>query len=385
MLFKNRGKKTEPALGAANENAVAAVNENEIATGENNFDSSSVAAQSRRQKAFRIFSIITCTLCGLLWAAFFISSFFVDLLVIQLRPLFFAGTFFTVLSVVAAVKIQPAKQGLSIPFYVISCLSLLLISLFYISSVMILYWWYLVACVLEIITAILGRKEKKKPFSGKMFLRLIAGLLAASVLVFSGEALLYRQRTTELSKATLNGVSLTKEEWACIDEEYVLRCGLQGRLNRVSISWLGYEEAWSQPDTMQGVLYHQKEAYMDDMKLQAEYVTISVVDGQIGMYSVSFAPVKPTNQDLKNLLDVYARVIGDDYSYGDKTYTAKEVLALASPAYAKQSFRNTITTVDKGVAGIVLDIKENGDVSAIVTIMFRITFKPEASKPVNIA
>ena len=381
MLFKNRGKKTEPALGAENENDVAAVNE--IATGENGLASTSVAAQSRRQKAFRIFAAITCTLCGLLWAAFFISSFFVDLLVIQLRPLFFAGTFFTVLSVVAAVKIQPAKQGLSIPFYVISCLSLLLISLFYISSVMILYWWYLVACVLEIITAILGRKEKKKPFSGKMFLRLIAGLLAASVLVFSGEALLYRQRTTELSKATLNGVSLTKEEWACIDEEYVLRCGLQGRLNRVSISWLGYEEAWSQPDTMQGVLYHQKEAYMDDMKLQAEYVTISVVDGQIGMYSVTFAPVKPTNQDLKNLLDVYARVIGDDYSYGDKTYTAKEVLALASPAYAKQSFRNMTTTVENGVAGIVLNIDENGDVSAIVTIMFRVAFKPEAYKTVN--
>lgn len=216
-----------------------------------------------------------------------------------------------------------------------------------------------------------------------MFLRLIAGLLAASVLVFTGEALLYRQRTTELSKATLNGVSLTKEEWACIDEEYVLRCGLQGRLNRVSISWLGYEEAWSQPDTMQGVLYHQKEAYMDDMKLQAEYVTISVVDGQIGMYSVTFAPVKPTNQDLINFLDVYARAIGDNYSYGGKTYTAKEVLALASPAYAKQSFRNTITTVDKGVAGIVLNIDENGDVSAIVTIMFRITFKPEAYKTVN--
>ena len=122
---------------------------------------------------------------------------------------------------------------------------------------------------------------------------------------------------------------------------------------------------------------------MDDMKLQAEYVTISVVDGQIGMYSVTFAPVKPTNQDLKNLLDVYARVIGDDYSYGDKTYTAKEVLALASPAYAKQSFRNMTTTVENGVAGIVLNIDENGDVSAIVTIMFRVAFKPEAYKTVN--
>ena len=383
MFYKKRDKKAEPALGAASENAVAAVNENEIATGENNFDSSSVTAQSRRQKAFRIFAAITCTLCGLLWAAFFISSFFVDVLVIRFEPLFFAGTFFTVLSVVAAVKIQPAKQGLSIPFYIISCLSLLLISLIYFSSVMILYWWYLVACILEIITAILGRKEKKKPFSGKMFLRLIAGLLAASVLVFTGEALLYRQRTTELSKATLNGVSLTKEEWACIDEEYVLRCGLQGRLNRVGLSWLGYEEAWSQPETMQGVLYRQDEAYMDDMKLQAEYATISVVDGQIGMYSVTFAPVKPTNQDLINLLDVYARVIGDNYSYGDKTYTAKEVLALASPAYAKQSFRNTITTVDKGVAGIILDIKENGDVTAFVTIVFRVAFKPEAYKTVN--
>lgn len=383
MFYKKCDKKAEPALGAANENAVAAVNENEIATGENGLDSTSVAAQSRRQKAFRIFAAITCTLCGLLWAAFFISSFFVDVLVIRFEPLFFAGMFFTVLSVVTAVKIQPAKQGLSVPFYVISCLSLLLISLIYFSSVMILYWWSLVACILEIITAILGRKEKKKPFSGKMFLRLIAGLLAASVLVFAGEALLYRQRTTELSKATLNGVSLTKEEWACIDETYVLRCGLQGRLNRVAVSRLGYEEAWSQPDKMQGVLYHQKEAYMDDLKLQAKYATISVVDGQIGMYSVSFAPVKPTNQDLKNLLDVYARVIGDNFSYGDKTYTAKEVLALASPAYAKQSFRNTITTVDKGVAGIVLDIKGNGDVSAIVTIMFRITFKPEAYKTVN--
>ena len=381
MLFKNRGKKTEPALGAENENDVAAVNE--IATGENGLASTSVAAQSRRQKAFRIFAAITCTLCGLLWAAFFISSFFVDVLVIRFEPLFFAGMFFTVLSVVTAVKIQPAKKGLSVPFYVISCLSLLLISLIYFSSVMILYWWSLVACILEIITAILGRKEKKKPFSGKMFLRLIAGLLAASVLVFAGEALLYRQRTTELSKATLNGVSLTKEEWACIDETYVLRCGLQGRLNRVAVSRLGYEEAWSQPDKMQGVLYHQKEAYMDDMKLQAKYATISVVDGQIGMYSVSFAPVKPTNQDLINFLDVYARVIGDNYSYGDETYTAKEVLALASPAYAKQSFRNMTTTVDKGVAGIVLNIDENGDVSAIVTIMFRITFKPEAYKPVN--
>ena len=381
MLFKNRGKKTEPALGAENENDVAAVNE--IATGENGLASTSVAAQSRRQKAFRIFAAITCTLCGLLWAAFFISSFFVDVLVIRFEPLFFAGMFFTVLSVVTAVKIQPAKKGLSVPFYVISCLSLLLISLIYFSSVMILYWWSLVACILEIITAILGRKEKKKPFSGKMFLRLIAGLLAASVLVFAGEALLYRQRTTELSKATLNGVSLTKEEWACIDETFVLRCGLQGRLNRVAVSRLGYEEAWSQPDKMQGVLYHQKEAYMDDMKLQAKYATISVVDGQIGMYSVSFAPVKPTNQDLINFLDVYARVIGDNYSYGDETYTAKEVLALASPAYAKQSFRNMTTTVDKGVAGIVLNIDENGDVSAIVTIMFRITFKPEAYKPVN--
>ena len=383
MLFKNRGKKAKAALGTANENIVTAANENEIVTGENKLDSSSVAAQSRRQKAFRIFAAITCTLCGLLWAAFFISSFFVDVFVIQSKPLLFTGTFFTVLSVVAAVKIQPAKQGLSVLFYVISCLSLSLISLFYLSSVMILYWWYLVACILEIITAILGRKEKKKPFSGKMFLRLIAGLLAASVLVFAGEALLYRQRTTELSKATLNGVSLTKEEWACIDETYVLRCGLQGRLNRVAVSRLGYEEAWSQSDKMQGVLYRQDEAYMDDTKLPAEDVTVSVVDGQIGMYSVSFAPVKPTNQDLKNLLDVYARIIGDNYSYGDKIYTAKEVLALASPAYAKQSFRNMTTTVDKGVAGIVLNIDENGDVSAIVTIMFRITFKPEAYKTVN--
>ena len=135
MLFKNRGKKTEPALGAENENDVAAVNE--IATGENGLDSSSVAAQSRRQKAFRIFAAITCTLCGLLWAAFFISSFFVDVLVIRFEPLFFAGMFFTVLSVVTAVKIQPAKQGLSVPFYVISCLSLLLISLIYFSYVMI--------------------------------------------------------------------------------------------------------------------------------------------------------------------------------------------------------------------------------------------------------
>lgn len=374
MFYKKRDKKAEPALGAASENAVAAVNENEIATGENNFDSSSVAAQSRRQKAFRIFAAITCTLCGLLWAAFFISSFFVDLLVIQLRPLFFAGAFFTVLSVVAAVKIQPAKQGLSVLFYVISCLSLLLISLFYLSSVMILYWWYLVACILEIITAILGRKEKKKPFSGKMFLRLFAGLLAASVLVFTGEALLYRQRTTELSKATLNGVALTKEEWACIDEEYVLRCGLQGRLNRAGLSWLGYEKDSWQPDTVQGELYHQKDVYMDYAKLQAEYVIVTVVDGQIGMYSVTFAPVKPTNQDLINFLDVYARVIGDNYSYGDKTYTAKEVLALASPAYAQQSFRNMITTVENSVASITLNIEENGDVSAFVTIMFPVAF-----------
>lgn len=378
MFYKNRGKKAEADFGATRENVVAAANENEIATGENKLDSSSVAVQSRRQKAFRIFAAITCTLCGLLWAAFFISSFFVDVLVIRFEPLFFAGTFFTVLSVVAAVKIQPAKQGLSIPFYVISCLSLLLISLIYFSSVMILYWWYLVACILEIITAILGRKEKKKPFSGKMFLRLIAGLLAASVLVFAGEALLYRQRTTELSKATLNGVSLTKEEWACIDEEYVLRCGLQGRLDRVGLSLLGYEEAWLQPDKMQGVLYHQKEAYMDDMKLQAKYATISVVDGQIGMYSVTFAPVKPTNQDLINFLDVYARVIGDNYSYGDKTYTAKEVLALASPAYAKQSFRNMIRMSENGIVGITLDIEGNGDVTAFVTIMFPGFLKTEA-------
>ena len=82
MLFKNRGKKAKAALGTANENIVTAANENEIVTGENKLDSSSVAAQSRRQKAFRIFAAITCTLCGLLWAAFFISSFFVYLLVI---------------------------------------------------------------------------------------------------------------------------------------------------------------------------------------------------------------------------------------------------------------------------------------------------------------
>lgn len=67
MFHKNRGKKAEAAFGAASEN--------EIATGEYGLDSLSVAAQSRRQKAFRIFAAITCTLCGLLWAAFFISSF----------------------------------------------------------------------------------------------------------------------------------------------------------------------------------------------------------------------------------------------------------------------------------------------------------------------
>lgn len=75
MFYKKRDKKAEPALGAASENAVAAVNENEIATGENGLESSSVAAQSRRQKAFRIFAAITCTLCGLLWAAFFFVLF----------------------------------------------------------------------------------------------------------------------------------------------------------------------------------------------------------------------------------------------------------------------------------------------------------------------
>lgn len=105
MFHKNCGKKTEPALGAANENDVAAALEN-------GFDAP-VKSKFHRTNSFRLLSAITCTFCGLLWAALFLSSFWLDLFVIHLKPVFFSISLFLVMSVIFAVKLQPAKQGLS--------------------------------------------------------------------------------------------------------------------------------------------------------------------------------------------------------------------------------------------------------------------------------
>lgn len=363
MLFKNRGKKTEPALGAASENVVTA-------TRGNRFDTP-VKFKFYRMSAFRLLSAITCTFCGLLWAALFLSSFWLDLFVIHLKPVFFSVSLFLVMSVIFAVKLQPAKQRLSAFLYLISCVSLLYIGFAVFLLIPLLTLFCVQAVLLEIVTAVVGRKEKSKLISGKKVLRIVAVFLAVFVFVFSGESLLLHQRTNALSKAALNSVALTQEQWDSIDEGYILRCGMQNRLIPEGLSVLGYrKELVLYPSRLTGDLYIQYR-FPACKGLQPKIAMLSVIENRVGTYSVFYEPISPDDEKLKNYLDAISVVIGDNYIYEDKVYTSEEILDIASPDKANQTYTNRLEASSEIETMFVeLTVEQNGYISVWASYTF---------------
>jgi|GEM_PF-2391217 hypothetical protein len=363
MFYKKRDKKAEPALGAASENDVAAALEN-------GFDAP-VKSKFYRINSFRLLSAITCTFCGLLWVALFLSSFWLDLFVIHLKPVFFSISLFLVMSVIFAVKLQPAKQGLSAFLYLISCVSLLYIGFAIFLLIPLLALLCVQAVLLEIITAVLGRKEKDAQFSGKKVLRIAAVFLTLSVFIFAGESLLYHRHTSELSKATLNGVALTKEQWDCIDEDYFLRCGIQNRLIPEGLGVLGYrKELVLYPSRLNGELYTQYR-FPPCKGLQPKIAILSVTKNRVGTYSVLYGPVSPDDEKLKNYLDAISVVIGDNYICEGKVYTSEEILSLAAPDKANLTYKNRLeASSEMETIFIELTVEENGYISVSALYAF---------------
>lgn len=362
MFRKNNEKKAKDVFMKNSEGSATALERTETKPAE---------SQNSSQKSFQLLSAITCTFCGLLWAALLLSSFWIDLFTIHLGPVFFAVSFFLVMSVVFAVKIQPANQGLSVLFYSVSCVTLLYIGFFVFSLIPILVIFCVQAFLLEIVTAVLGRKEKDAQFSGKKVLRIAAVFLALSVFIFAGESLLYHRRTSELSKATLNGVALTKEQWDCIDEDYILRCGIQNRLIPEGLGVLGYGKPIAiQPDTLNGTLYNQY-SFPSYKGLQAEDTTLSVTENHVGVYGVFYTSVRPDDKNLRKFLDTYSVVLGDNYIYKDEVYTSEEILSLAAPDKAYQRYKNQwIDSAEKKTISVGLTIEENGDISVETMYVF---------------
>lgn len=363
MFYKKCDKKAKTALGAARENAVTA-------TRENRFDAP-IKSKFYRINSFQLLSAITCTFCGLLWGALFLSSFWLDLFVIHLRPVFFSISFVLMMSVIFAVKLQPAKQGLSALLYLISCISLLYIGFAVFLLIPLLALLCVQAVLLEIVTAVVGRKETNKLISGKKVLRIVAVFLAVFVFAFSGESLLLHQRTNALSKAALNGIALTQEQWDSIDESYILRCGIQNRLIPEGLSVLGYrKELVLYPSRLNGDLYIQYR-FPACKGLQPRISMLSVIENRVGTYSVFYEPISPDDEKLKNYLDAISVVIGDNYIYEDKVYTSAEILDIASPDKANQTYKIRLEASSEIKTMFVeLTIKENGYISVWASYTF---------------
>lgn len=227
------------------------------------------------------------------------------------------------------------------------------------------------AVLLEIITAAVGRKEKSKLISGKKALRIVAVFLTLSVFIFAGESLLYHRHTSELSKATLNGVTLTQAQWDSVDEGYILRCGIQNRLIPEELSVLGYrKELVLYPSRLNGDLYIQYR-FPACKGLQPKIAMLSVIENRVGTYSVLYEPVSPDDEKLKNYLDAISVVIGDNYICEGKVYTSEEILSLAAPDKANLTYKNRLeASSEMETIFIELTVEENGYISVSALYAF---------------
>ena len=322
------------------------------------------------KKSFSVLSIISSLLCGLSLLSYLVSTFSHDITDLHVSLLMIGFCLFFVMSVIPAVIIQPAKQGLSVLFYLFSCIGLLFIGFLGLSYSPFVPVICLLAVIFVIVTAVFGRSVHTKRLQTKKAFAVVAVLIVLSVVIVVGERISNTSRNTRLSDISINGVSLTQEQLDYIDEDYVIRRSLHQELTIDKVKDLNYAISENQSEIIPGTEYYTSN-YPDCNFLQVDTSSLSLLGTMATTYSIRYAPVDLQDENLQQALSVYGEILGDTFECNGEVYTFSEILA-ASPVEDQIVYHNSnLSDTSREISiDVSLWVNQNGYAELDVMYMF---------------
>lgn len=320
-------------------------------------------------KLFKIFSILSSVLCCLSLFVYLVSAFFEGVSDF-LTALHIVGlSLFFVMSVILAVKIQPAKQWLSAIFYALSCGGLLIIVFFGFSYSFVVFALCLITIIFVIITAVFGKKVEKTNIQIRRIIAIAAILLAVSFATFAIARAINSRRNARLSDVSINGVQLTKEQLAVIDEDYILRLAMHNDLMLDNLADLNFKNSTNQSDTIPGIEYDTTD-YPECDFLQIDTSSISYDVGTATVYDVTYNPVKIDDENLRKTVEIYMSLTGKNFMLGDSEYSFDDIVTSPTLEDGSASYRSNSSPDDDINLSLNLVVNKNGYATFSVMYIF---------------
>ncbi len=319
-------------------------------------------------KPFKIFSILSSVFCIFSLLTYIVSAFltsipdFLTALHISSIILFF------VMSVIIATQIQSSNQLISSLFYAFSCIGLLFIAF----TGFIYSLFTLVICILSVAlvvtTAILGRKSKtNNNISKKNIIVSASVLIIISIFLFVCARVATNQRNARLSNVTINNISLSREQLDIIDEDWFLRYIMHNELTYDKLNKFNYKYSENQSDIIDGTEYYTSD-YPECDILQIDTSSLSYNLGTATSYSITYIPVKLDSIELKEIIDVYSDLLGDDFKNNDETYTFEQILSAQIPNDDTISYISCTSPDDEISIHLNLTVNKNG--YAVIDVVY---------------
>ncbi len=310
-------------------------------------------------KLFKIFSILSSVLCGLSLVVYLASAFSKSVTEALVAIHMVGICLFAVMSVILAVKIQPAKQGLSGVFYALSCAGLLFVVLMGFQYSLAVLAVCLLSVIFVIVTAIVGVKVEKARFQKSSIIVTVAVLLILSLVTYGGARIANSQRNARLSDISINGVTLTQEQLDIIDEDYILRLGMHKELTLDKLSDLNYMMSDSQSSTLSGTEYHTSN-YPECNYLQIDTSSISYNFGTATAYDVTYKPVKLDDENLRKTVEVYTTLTSRNFKFDDSEYSFDDIVAAPAPEESSVSYWSDSSPDDDIDLNLNIVVNKNG-------------------------
>lgn len=327
------------------------------------------ATVQKSNKLFLILSVISFIACGLSVIAYLISASMTSiadtLLAFQLVGL---GLFFLFAAMIAHF-IQPAKQGLSVIFYVLSCLALL-----FFAFVGFPYSIFVpIVCILSVIVviavAVSGRSVEPEPLPKKKIIAVTSVLLGLSVVVFAGARVANHARNNYLSDIELNGVALSKEQLDAMDEDYLLRYSMHNELDTHKLEEFNYQPSDRQSDIIPGTEYYTN-TYPACIGLQVDHSSLSLNGNTASAYSVTYAHTALHDENLRKVVDAYTSVLGSEFELDGVSYSFDDILAAPLPE-DELVFYDILSKADDDIhISVSLSVNRNGYATLNVMYIF---------------
>lgn len=335
----------------------------------NNYYAPAPKAKQDRSTAFKVFSVLSSIFCGLSLVAYWFSAASTSVSATLLATHFIGICLFFVMSNILAIKIQPAKQGLSVIFYSLSCIGLLFIALMGFQYSLAVLAICIVTVILIILTGVFGATATKIPMQKRKIIIIAVILLALSIATYGGARIANAKQNARLSEVTINGITPTKEQLDIIDEDYVLRRSLHRELYKEKLDDLNYTKSDNQSDTLPGTEYFTSN-YPECKYLQIDNSSLSFGLWTATVYNITYKPVKLDDENLKNVVEVYATVFDREFALENTSYTFDEIVSTPVPTEGTLSYHSVSSPEDETQIEITITVNQNGYATLSVMYLF---------------